>query len=195
MVHLNPEHRALAERMAVLSSLTSGLTYEIAVVASDEALNRSVPLSTRYEHLDEEPPTWLSSSEIIVTSLSDTSVTVTWTAAVDNVGVVAYDIALNGEASSRVEMGTRHTFEGLSPPDTLHRVYPCIGCGGTGNPLMPRPLISKRLIRVVQPGLRQLRFPPLNQAMRLFYCPGPPPKMIRTKRTIGLKKTEWWSLR
>ena len=66
-------------------------------------------------HLDEEPPTPTSSSEIIVTSLSDTSVTVTWIAAVDNVGVVAYDIALNGEASSRVEMGTRHTFEGLSP--------------------------------------------------------------------------------
>ena len=117
--------------MAVLSSLTSGLTYEIAAVASDEAMNRSTPLSTRYEHLDQEPPIWLSSSEIIVTSLSDASVTVTWTAAVDNVGVVA-DIALNGEASSRVEMSTRHTLEGLALG--RHRVYPCTGCCGAGNP-------------------------------------------------------------
>ena len=55
------------QRMAVLSSLTSSLTYEIAVVASDDAMNRSTPLSTRYEHLDQEAPTWLSSSEIIIT--------------------------------------------------------------------------------------------------------------------------------
>ena len=103
------------ERTTLLSLSASGVTYEITVIARDDAMNRSMPLTVQYQHLDREPPRWSESSEVIPTHLSDTSVALSWTPAMDNVGVVKYAISLNGEVLGRAAMTTTYVLSGLSP--------------------------------------------------------------------------------
>jgi len=101
------------------TELKCGTTYTFGVEALDAAGNRSSraqlpaatgPCSVPPPSTDQEPPT--APRDLVRSAFTATSVTVTWSAATDNVGVARYEVFRNGtSAGSTTE--TRHTFTGL----------------------------------------------------------------------------------
>ncbi|MCS7460764.1 S-layer homology domain-containing protein [Paenibacillus doosanensis] len=100
-----------AERMTVSGSvyetiidgLSADTTYTFRVTAYDTAGNESAPgLSIKVTTLPKQPepdietPTWSEDSELIVSSVTRTSVQLSWPKATDNVGVTGYRIYMNG---------------------------------------------------------------------------------------------------
>ncbi|MEC8023211.1 MAG: fibronectin type III domain-containing protein [Myxococcota bacterium] len=87
----------------------------LTVVALDAAGNMSSPLSVLVQAKDLEPPLWSPDTSVIITAVGDTSVSLSWTPAKDEFGVLEYRI-VSGEAVLHVTAGeTEATVTGLAP--------------------------------------------------------------------------------
>ncbi|MEV4615340.1 glycosyl hydrolase family 18 protein [Kitasatospora sp. NPDC049258] len=101
---------------ASLAGLAAG-THSFTVVAFDAAGNRSaaagpVQVTVPTPPVDTQPPTAPGTPG--VTGTSSTSVSLSWAAATDNIGVTAYDI-YNGAGLARTVATTAATVDGLAP--------------------------------------------------------------------------------
>jgi chitodextrinase len=105
----------------VFSGLTCNTNYTLAVDAHDAAGNRSsrtVVMVATTACPDTSPPT--APSGLAASGVTQTSVTLTWTASTDNVGVTGYDVYRNGtkmasatgttSSQSGLACGTSYTF-------------------------------------------------------------------------------------
>ncbi|MBD8084152.1 endonuclease [Chryseobacterium caseinilyticum] len=110
-------HSTVTGTTATVSGLASGTTYSFYVVAKDASNNLS-PQSNSVQGTtttDTQAPT--APANLAVTGTSNNSVSLSWTASTDNVGVTGYNIYLNGTFHSTVT-GTSATVSGLNPSTT-----------------------------------------------------------------------------
>jgi chitodextrinase len=100
-----------------LTGLSCGTTYTMSVEAIDAAGNASNRALATIQALtsscsgDSTPPS--APTGVTTGATTDTSITLSWTASTDNVGVVGYGRYLNGTLLSSAT-GTSYTFTGLS---------------------------------------------------------------------------------
>jgi chitodextrinase len=96
------------------SGLTCGTSYTVSVVARDAAGNVSAPASlvaATAACADTQPPS--QPTGINQSSKTETSISVTWSAATDNVGVVGYSLFRDGTNVANTA-GRSYTFTGLT---------------------------------------------------------------------------------
>ena len=103
-----------AARTLNLSGLTPNTTYALKVRASDAAGNWSAPSAVRSVKTlaDSAAPT--VPAALIASAITNTSVTLTWTASTDNVGVTAYEV-FRGTVSQGTTDATTMVVNGLTP--------------------------------------------------------------------------------
>ena len=106
----------------VVSSLTCGTSHRIAVQAYDRAGNRSaraVILAATSACVDAEAPS--VPANVAQTAVTSSSITISWTASTDNLGVVGYEVlsdgALAGSTASTLYRAHRASLRG----DVHHR--------------------------------------------------------------------------
>lgn len=100
-----------------LTGLTPSTSYSYSVRAVDAAGNQSansnvVTFTTLAPQPDPEPPT--APSSLTASDIASSSVTLTWNASTDNVGVAGYRI-YNGTALAGTTSGLSYTVSGLQP--------------------------------------------------------------------------------
>lgn len=101
-----------------LNNLNSNTTYAIRVLAKDLADNASAQ-STAVNGTtlqDTQAPT--APTNVMVSSETDTSFIVSWTASTDNTAVTGYDIYLDGNLNGSTTTATTYTASGLTPSTT-----------------------------------------------------------------------------
>ncbi|KQT16076.1 hypothetical protein ASG31_13950 [Chryseobacterium sp. Leaf404] len=106
---------------ATVSGLASGTTYSFYVIAKDAANNLSPQSNTVQATtvLDTQAPT--APTNLAATGSSSNSVSLSWTAATDNIAVTGYMIYVNGTLHSTVS-GTTANVSGLAP-STAYSFY------------------------------------------------------------------------
>jgi chitodextrinase len=103
-----------SQRTATVSSLACGTTYEFAVEARDAANNASTRARlyvTTSACPDTQPPS--VPQGMAFTGWTQTTVTVSWNASTDNVGVAGYRLYRDGQQVATTQ-GTSYTFTGLT---------------------------------------------------------------------------------
>jgi chitodextrinase len=131
----------------VYTGLACGTSYSLALQAEDAAGNKSnlaeaiwYPVTTRacdqppppQPPGDTQPPS--TPSNLRVTSSTATSIGLTWTASMDNVGVAGYDVYLNGVRVWMVASGTSFTYLGLSCATTYTAAVAAYDAAGNHSP-------------------------------------------------------------
>lgn len=112
--------------------LTPDTAYSFSVKALDAAGNRSeesnsLSVRTNMAPVDTEPPTAPTGLQLL--SATPTSLTLSWNASTDNIGVAGYDILLNGTNAASTS-NTTHTLTGLTAATSytiLVRAYDAAG--------------------------------------------------------------------
>lgn len=105
---------------ATITGLTASTVYSFYVIAKDAAVNSS-PASntangtTTIAIADTQNPT--APTNLAVTGSSSSTVSLSWTASTDNVGVTSYDVYVNSAFKSTVS-GTTALVNGLTPSTT-----------------------------------------------------------------------------
>ncbi len=103
-----------------LSGLTPGTTYQLAVTATDAAGNTSAfsnPLEVTTEAPDTTPP--LVPVNLIATDITQTSLTLSWDASTDNVGVSSYEVFVDSVSAGIVNSPVLSIpLSGLTPGTT-----------------------------------------------------------------------------
>ena len=105
---------------ATITGLTASTTYSFYVIAKDAAVNsspasNSVNGTTTIVIPDTEIPT--APTNLAVTGSSSSTVSLSWTASTDNIGVTSYDVYVNSVFKSTVS-GTTAIVNGLTPVTT-----------------------------------------------------------------------------
>lgn len=105
---------------ATITGLLASTTYSFYVIAKDAAINaspasNSVNGTTTVVVPDTQNPT--AATSVAVTSTTSTTVSLSWFAGTDNVGITAYDIYVNSIYNSSVS-GTVATISGLTASTT-----------------------------------------------------------------------------
>jgi chitodextrinase len=108
-----------AERRHTFNELSCQTQYMVSVAAYDSAGNRSRAISRPFTTSacvdrptpDTEPPT--TPGELAMTGATQTTASISWTAATDNVGVAGYGVFLNGD-SVGTTTETSFTVDGLT---------------------------------------------------------------------------------
>ena len=107
----------------LISGLTAGKTYSIAVSAFDEALNESsksevlIATTSEINIADTEPPS--SPEGLMITAISAESTSFSWSPATDNTGVAGYYVFLNRVVKGNTD-STTFTLNGLEPNTEYH---------------------------------------------------------------------------
>lgn len=77
---------------------------------------------------DITPPT--APTNLVITNRTSTSVTVSWTASTDNIGVTGYNFKNNGSSTPTYSTETSRTFNGMSPGGTYNISVSAIDAAG-----------------------------------------------------------------
>ncbi len=106
--------------IATITGLTASTTYSFYVIAKDAAVNSSPASNTANGTTtiaipDTQNPT--APTNLAVTGSSSSTVSLSWTASTDNVGVTSYDVYVNSVFKSTVS-GTTALVNGLTPSTT-----------------------------------------------------------------------------
>ncbi len=106
---------------ATVGSLMQGTTYTFYVIAVDAAGNISAQSNTATGTTitDTEKPS--APTDLAVTSVAPNNIGVSWTASIDNIGVTAYDLYLNGIFTGSTS-ATETNFANLEP-STQYSIY------------------------------------------------------------------------
>jgi len=86
------------------SNLPYSTQYRIKVMASD-GFNTGEDICGPFTVLDQVPPSWPAGSQVTAPSISFDEITLEWTPASDNAGVVSYTVYCNGQPLPAVESG------------------------------------------------------------------------------------------
>lgn len=108
---------------ATIDGLASSITYSISVTARDAAGNTAAGPSDTFTTTatpDTQAPTWPGGAVLTEGTITADAITVSWPAATDNVGVVAYDVFVDGAFEAPVTT-TSVTVNGLDP-DTGYEI-------------------------------------------------------------------------
>jgi endonuclease I/chitodextrinase len=105
---------------AIITGLTASTTYSFYVIAKDAAVNSSpasntVNGTTTIVIPDTQNPT--TPTNLAVTGSSSSTVSLSWTASTDNIGVTSYDVYVNATFKTTVS-GTTSIVNGLTPTTT-----------------------------------------------------------------------------
>ncbi len=105
---------------ATITGLAASTPYSFYIVAKDAAVNsspasNSVNGTTTIVIPDTQNPT--AASNLVVTGSSSSTVSLSWTASTDNIGVTSYDVYVNSIFKSSVS-GTTSIVNGLAPTTT-----------------------------------------------------------------------------
>lgn len=119
---------------ATISGLTASTPYSFYVIAKDAAINSSpasntVNVTTTIFIPDTEIPT--TPTNLTVSGSSSSTVSLSWTASTDNIGVIGYDVYVNSAFKSTVA-GTTSIVNGLAPLTTYS--FYVIAKDAAGNP-------------------------------------------------------------
>ncbi|MBP7803172.1 MAG: fibronectin type III domain-containing protein, partial [Saprospiraceae bacterium] len=96
-----------------ISGLTVSTSYALYVIAKDAAGNTSTSSTLNVVTPDTQAPS--APTNLAVTNLTQSSLTLSWTASTDNVGVTGYDVYQNGSKINGATIaGTSYNFSGLS---------------------------------------------------------------------------------
>jgi len=111
---------AISGLTATITGLSASTTYSFYVIAKDAAVNsspasNSVNGTTTVVIPDTQNPT--AASNLAVTGSSSSTVSLSWTASSDNIGVTSYDVYVNSVFKSSVS-GTTAIVNGLTPVTT-----------------------------------------------------------------------------
>lgn len=123
-VYLNGAlYSTITTNSIILTGLTSNTSYSFSIIAKDAAGNSSAsstPISATTLLI---PDTTLPTSPRNIThsNVTGTSITINWSNSTDNLGVVGYDVYVNGVFSTSVT-STSATISGLSPA-TQYQFY------------------------------------------------------------------------
>ncbi|WP_240421711.1 fibronectin type III domain-containing protein [Paenibacillus periandrae] len=129
-----------------VSGLSAGMTYSFSVKAIDAAGLDSQPLSVSVTTQqgttpppvvpsDTTPPSWPGGALLSLTNVSQRSLTLSWPAAVDNIGVTAYKIIQDGVSIETIKE-TSYNVTGLIPSKTYdYSIVPLDGAGNAGSAL------------------------------------------------------------
>ncbi len=99
-----------------VTGLTANTLYTFGIKAVDDAGNISAMSKTVTNEVDIDPPTWPAEFTLNTTNITKNSVTLTWTAADDNVGVADYEIYIGDSKIAGVGGYTlEYTVTGLTP--------------------------------------------------------------------------------
>ncbi len=106
-----------------LSNLTPNTTYSMKIEAVDyqgfETSNGPIKTFTTPELVDNEPPNWLDNAAVIIENYNESSVTFSWTYALDESGVNKYHIFINGNLIDSVSSNVySYTYSNLLPDAT-----------------------------------------------------------------------------
>ena len=98
-----------------LSNLSALTTYRAEVVAIDGTGNTSaVNPSLTFTTIDTSAPSFAAGATVVLHDATPRQARVTWQAALDNVAVAGYEVALDGAQQGRVDAATRtYTLQGL----------------------------------------------------------------------------------
>ena len=108
-----------ADTQATISGLQPGTAYTFTVKAKDAAGNVSLPsqvtatTSAPGDEKDETPPT--APGALSVTNVSESSISLSWAASTDNVGVAGYVITFADDVAAVETADTQATINGLQP--------------------------------------------------------------------------------
>ena len=119
---------------ATITGLSASTSYPFYVIAKDAAVNSSpasntVNGTTTVLVPDTQNPT--APTNLAVTGTSSSTVSLSWTASTDNIGVTSYDVYVNSVFKSSVS-GTTAIVNGLTPTTTYS--FYVIAKDATGNP-------------------------------------------------------------
>ena len=122
-----------------VSGLLEGAQYTFGVVAEDAAGNRSNMLVLTLQTQDRNPPIWADNALLRAVDVMESSATLTWAAAQDNVSVARYRLLLN----DRIVLETAATTARLDmlSPLTDYRAQ-VIAIDGSNNPSVNNPTIQ-----------------------------------------------------
>ncbi|CAH8711942.1 lytic polysaccharide monooxygenase [Paenibacillus thiaminolyticus] len=120
-----------------LAGLTPSTSYSYSVRAVDAAGNQSassnvVTFTTLPPQPDTEPPA--APSSLTASAITSSSVTLTWNASTDNVGVAGYRI-YNGTALAGTTSGLNYTVSGLQPETSY--TFTVVAFDAAGNVSLP----------------------------------------------------------
>lgn len=99
-----------------IEGLDAESRYTVKIEAVDSAGNRSGAAETEFitaEFVDKEAPT--APTALKIEDRTADSITISWTASEDNVGVVGYKVLIDGVEKADVKEGTVYTVTGLEP--------------------------------------------------------------------------------
>lgn len=114
-------HMNASSNSATVSGLNQGTTYTFYVIAADAAGNVSPQSNTAIGTtlIDNEAPT--APTNLTLGSVGTNSVAISWNAATDNIGVVSYDIYVNGQLMGSTT-DTKANIANLNP-STVYTLY------------------------------------------------------------------------
>ncbi len=114
-------HMNASSNSATVSGLNQGTTYTFYVIAADAAGNVSPQSNTAIGTtlIDNEAPT--AATNLTLGSVGTNSIAISWNAATDNIGVVSYDIYVNGQLMGSTT-DTNANIANLNP-STVYTLY------------------------------------------------------------------------
>lgn len=110
-------NQTVSSTSATISSLKAATTYTIEVESFDTVDNKSEKASTEATTTDETAP---GIPENLIATPAETSIEITWTASTDNVGVIGYNVYLDGVFKNETAE-TTFTLSDLTP-DTSYEI-------------------------------------------------------------------------
>lgn len=110
-------HSTVTGTTATIPGLSSGTTYSFYVIAKDAANNLSPQSNTVQGTTTTDTQVPTTPANLAITGTSSNSISLSWTASTDNVGVTGYNIYVDGTFHSTVT-GTSATVSGLNPSTT-----------------------------------------------------------------------------
>jgi len=147
--------------IATVPNLSPTETYLLTVVAVDPAGNQSTPLNRTQTTPDGGPPTWPDGT-LNASGVSNYSVVLSWTPAVDDVGVTGYRVFQDG-AQIAESTGTQYETNNLDPATSYD--FKVEAGDAAGNWSTTGPSVSVTTTKVYDPGFLRLSKEQYNRTL------------------------------
>ena len=103
------------DRQFITPALTPDIPHRVRVIAIDATAHRSASLETIIEATDLDPPTWPNQARIWPLEVGETHIQITWSPALDQSGVVTYEVIWGDEVVEQVDAERIAQLDTLAP--------------------------------------------------------------------------------